>query len=433
MRIVAIALVLSACGGDDATSGDDVVDPPDAAVVAPACDPIEVTGTPVIIVSPDEAGALGQIISDAPAGAVIELRDGTYPVQGDVIANLSKPVTLVGMSRDASRVVIDGGAYEAREILQVTSRDVTIAHLTIRRARDHLIHLYPGGAEDLDDIVIHGVILEDAGQQFVKSNASSADYTTARFVDGVTVACSAFVMTPAGRAYVPTNPDNASYPCYTGGIDAHAAWNWRVVRNTFDGIYCDVDSLAEHAIHFWKSGRDQVIEQNVIGNCARGIGLGLTDGAGLQERAYADDPHRADRVAPYVGNLDGVIRNNVVWADVAGFDSGISVEQALGVRVYHNTVVVSGAASGNAIEYRWPNSLVDIRNNLSTSVVVRDGASGTVRLNLAAPPDAFDATWHATDGAPGLDLGEVVAEAGLDLDGDPHDAGAGPDLGADER
>jgi hypothetical protein len=249
----------------------------------------------------------------------------------------------------------------------------------------------------------------------------------------VTVSCSAFVMTDAGRAYVPLNPDNASYPCYTGGIDAHAAAGWHVVRNHFDGIYCDVASLAEHAIHFWKSGRDQVIEQNVIGNCARGIGLGLTDGAGLEERSYPDDPHRADRIDSYVGNFDGLIRNNVVWADVAGFDSGISVEQAIGARVYHNSVLVTGAAGGNAIEYRWPNSIVDVRNNLSTTVVARDGASGTVRTNLAADATAFDDDWHLTASAPGIDTGEVLAEAGLDLDGDPHDQGNGPDLGADER
>jgi hypothetical protein len=249
----------------------------------------------------------------------------------------------------------------------------------------------------------------------------------------VTVSCSAFTMTAAGRAYVPTNPDNASYPCYTGGIDAHAAAGWLVARNTFEGIYCDVDSLAEHAIHFWKSGRDQVIEQNVIGNCARGIGLGLTDGAGLQERAYADDPHRADRIDPYVGNFDGVVRNNVVWADIGGFDSGISVEQAIGVRIYHNSVLATGAAGGNAIEYRFANSIVDIRNNLSTDVVLRDGASGTVQTNLAADASAYDATWHLTDAAPGIDQGEVLAGAGLDLDGETHDHGAGPDLGADER
>ena len=46
----------------------------------------------------------------------------------------------------------------------------------------------------------------------------------------------------------------------------------------------------------------------------------------------------------------------------------------MGARVYHNTVVIAGAAHGNAIEYRFPNSLVDVRNNLATSIVSRDGA-----------------------------------------------------------
>jgi hypothetical protein len=432
VRAAVLVIALAACGGSPAGDDDGVV-APDAAPVPPSCDPIEPTGGPVIAVTPGDAANLGQIALDAPAGAILELADGTYPVSADVVMNLSKPLTLISASRDASKVILDGGAgHDAREIVQITSSNVTVAEITIEHARDHLIHLYPGGAEDLHDILIHGVVLVDSGQQFLKSNATSQDLTTSNFVDHVTVECSTFTMTDAGRAYVPTNPDNASYPCYTGGIDAHAAWDWHVVRNTFDGIYCDVDSLAEHAIHFWRSGRDEIVEQNVVGNCARGIGFGLYDGTTQSERTYADHPHEPDRIDPYVANYDGIIRNNVVWADVARFDSGIILEQAIGARVYHNSVLVTGAAAGNAIEYRWANSIVDIRNNLATSVVLRDGASGTVEANVAADASAFTPDWHLAAGAPGIDQGEIVDGAGLDVDGETHDHGAGPDLGADE-
>lgn len=446
MRIALVAelcavLLAVACGGggsgDDQPGVDAGADPDGPPPVAPSCDPFPRVGTPAIPVTPADAANLGQIILDAPAGAMIEFADGVYPVSGDVVMNVSKPLILVSSSRDAAAVVLDGGdGYAAREILQISSSGVTVAHLTIQNAQDHLIHLYPAGDEDLTDITIHGVVLIDAGQHFLKSNANqpNSGYLDAEFVDDVTVSCSSFTLTPAGRAYVPNNPHNSGYPCYTGGIDAHAARGWHVVRNSFDGIYCDVDSLAEHAIHFWHSGRDQLIEQNLVGNCARGIGLGLYWGEDFVERPYPDDPHAADKVDVYVGNYDGIIRNNVVWADVAAFDSGITLDQAIGARVHHNTVVVSGAASGNPIEYRWPNSIVEIRNNLSGAPVLRDGASGTVASNAAPVAGDFvgGGDYHlAGPASTGVDQGEAIPEAGLDLDGQTHDNGP-PDLGADE-
>jgi hypothetical protein len=439
-----VIILVAGCGGgggaDGGTGGDGGGGADAVVVVGAGCEPLEPGGGQVITVGPEQAGELGQIVLGAPAGAVIELQDGDYPVSGDVVMNLSKPLTLISASRDASRVVIDGGAgHAAREIVQISASGVTVAHVTIANAQDHLIHLYPGGQEDIADITIHGVVLVDAGQHFIKSNANAAnaEYATAEFVDDVTVSCSVLTLTAAGRAYVPTNPHNAGYPCYTGGIDAHAARGWHVVRNRFEGIYCDVDSLAEHAIHFWHCGRDQVIEQNVISNCARGIGLGLYWGENLVERPYADDPHAGDKVDVYAGNYDGIIRNNAIWADVAAFDTGINVEQAIGARIYHNSVLLGGAASGNAIEYRWPNSIVDIRNNLAATVAMRDGASGTISANLEAMAadfvDAAGGDFHlAGAGATGIDQGEDLgAAAGLDLDGDAHDTGA-PDLGADE-
>jgi len=448
-RVVIVASILLApgCGGGGGGGGDggnptgDGGGGADAVVpVAPACDPLEPGGGPVIAVTPAQAAQLGQIAHDAPSGAVIELADGTYPVSADVVMNLDKPLTLISASRDASRVILDGGSgHTAREIVQITASGVTVAHITIQNARDHLIHLYPGAGADIRDITIHGVVLVDSGQHFIKSNAdlANADFATAHFVDYVTVSCSTFTMSQQGRDYVPTNPDNASYPCYTGGIDAHAARGWHVVRNRFDGIYCDVDSLAEHAIHFWHCGRDQVIEQNVVTDCARGIGLGLYWGDNLVERPYADMPHAGDKVDTYVANYDGIIRNNAIWADVAGFDTGINVEQAIGARIYHNSVLLGGAAAGNPIEYRWPNSIVDLRNNLAAGVVARDGASGTVRANLAAAAgdfvDAPGGDFHLTGPtATGVDQGEDLGgAAGLDLDGAAHDDGP-PDLGADE-
>lgn len=435
--IVVVGLCVAACK-DGVQSDAGMADAPP--IGAMACEPLAMPAGNIVDVTPAQANQLGSIVLAAQSGDVIRLADGTYPVSAGVVMNFSKPgVTLISASRDASKVIIDGGAHVPAEIVQISASNVTIAHVTIANARDHLVHLYPGAGADLHGNVLYGLVLVDAGQQFVKSNTdkSNAEFGTAHFVDDVTVACSTFTMTAAGRAYVPMNPDNASYPCYTGGIDAHAARGWLVRRNRFEGIYCDVASLAEHAIHFWQTGRDQVIEQNVLINNARGIGLGLGDGTGLIERPYADNPHVTDKVGIYAGNYDGVIRNNFVYADVAAFDCGICLEQAMGAKLLANSVVVAGTATGNAIEYRFDDSLVTIDNTIATNIVARDGGRATVGRTQLMPPvaqfvDAARGDLHLTANAIGaLDQGVPLAELANDIDGDPR--GATPDLGADER
>ncbi|MGE0404355.1 MAG: hypothetical protein AB7T06_47035 [Kofleriaceae bacterium] len=439
-RIAWLVIALVACGDDGTTNNDG--GPPgdgsaaDGAVIGGAsCEALAMPQGRVVNVTPKDD--LRQVGLAAQDGDVLVLADGTYDVTADVAMQLvAANVTLISASRDASKVIIDGGAHASREILQVGASNVTIAHVTIKNARDHAIHFAPRGS-DITSGLVYGVVLVDAGQQFIKSNPTG-NGTPMNHVDGVTVVCSRFEMTPAGRAYVPTNPDNASYPCYTGGIDAHAARDWKVQRNVFTGIYCDVDSLAEHAIHFWRSGRDQLIEQNTIINCARGIGLGLGDAAnGGYERTYADDPHANDKLDPYAGNYDGIIRNNVIYTDTDGTtDVGIGLEQSLGTKVLNNTVVITGGAAGNAIEYRFRNSLVEIRNNIATTIRERDNARGTVMTNQLAPPlsqfvDAAAGDLHlAASAADAIDQGAAHADVTNDIDGDTR--GATPDLGADE-
>lgn len=441
MGRIAWLVLLVACGDDASTTGDGVANGDgggtDGPVIgSPACEPLAMPSGRVVDISPGDD--LAQKTRDAQDGDVLRLADGTYDVSADVAMQIVAPnVTFISASRDASKVIIDGGAHAAREIIQIGASNVTIAHVTIKNARDHAIHFAPRGT-DITSGAVYGVAIVDAGQQFIKSNPTG-NGTPMNHVDGVTVACSRFELTNAGRAYVPTNPDNASYPCYTGGIDAHAARDWRVRQNVFTGIYCDVDSLAEHAIHFWRSGRDQVIEQNTIINCARGIGLGLGDAAnGGYERTYADDPHAADKQDAYVGNYDGMLRNNIIYTDTNGTtDVGIGLEQALGVKVLNNTVVFAGGATGTAIEYRFRNSLVEIRNNIATAIRQRDNARGTVMTNQLAPSvsqfaDAAGGDLHlAASATDAIDHGEAHLDVTNDVDGDPR--GSPPDLGADER
>ncbi|HTL31790.1 MAG TPA: hypothetical protein VL326_01630 [Kofleriaceae bacterium] len=442
--MVGLLAIAAACGDDastknDAGGGDGALQPDAPAIGATSCDPLPMPSGNIIDVTPADAANLGNIVLGAQAGDVIRLADGTYNVSASVGMNISKPnVTLISASRDASKVILDGGAHVSKEIIQISASNVTVAHITIKNARDHLVHLYPGAGADLHGDMLYGLVLVDGGQQFVKSNTdkSNAEFATAHFVDDVTVACSTFTMTSAGRAYVPTNPDNSSYPCYTGGIDAHAARGWLVRRNRFEGIYCDVNSLAEHAIHFWQTGRDQIIEQNTLVENARGIGLGLGDGTGLIERPYADNPHASDKSGSYAGNYDGIIRNNFVYASVGAADCGICLEQAMGTKVLNNTVFYTGSAPGNAIEYRFPNSLVTFDNTIANIIKLRDSARGTAgrllapQASLFAAPASGDLHLNATaTGA--IDQGGPLADVTDDIDGESR--GNPPDLGADER
>jgi hypothetical protein len=250
-----------------------------------------------------------------------------------------------------------------------------------------------------------------------------------KYADRGRIECSLFRLTDEGRPHIEPEPGG----CYTGGVDTHAGWGWVVRHNRFEDIYCDNGGLAEHAVHFWSASRDTLVENNTIINCARGIGFGLDGDGG--DRVYPDNPFDGARYAHY----DGIIRNNVIYADNPWHDTGIGIEHAREPLVLHNTVV-SGPGATNlfrSIDYRWDDTRTVIRNNLTISLGARDGAQGSVESNLEATPleyflSAENLDFHLQGSAANaIDQGLVDSEAGLDLDGEPHAQGA-PDLGADE-
>jgi hypothetical protein len=158
-------------------------------------------------------------------------------------------------------------------------------------------------------------------------------------------------------------------------LDAHAATGWRVWRNRIHGFWCDT-GLSEHGIHLWRASADTVVEENVVVDCARGIGFGLGPGAD--------------------GHTGGVIRNNFVAASDSdlfdseyGFDSGIVLWGAEGAAVFHNTVA-STEAPFSSIEYRFNTDPVTISNNLTTAGIRDRGGAVTLGENMTwAPPDLF--------------------------------------------
>jgi len=401
------------------------------ALAQPPCPPLPPPSGPTVEVFPAQAHQLRAIVAAAPSGTTVLLHDGLYAMdQGDAVSRLvfaTPGVALRSLSGDRDAVVLDG-AYQTNELVSIQASDVTIADLTLRRAYDHPVHV-SGVAAAVTGVVLHNLRIVDPGEQAVKVNPASA----VGFVDFGTLACSEIELTAAGRPFVRNG-------CYTGGIDAHAAWGWTVRRNRFAGFWCPT-GLSEHAVHFWRGSRDTLVEENVIVDCVRGIGFGL--GESGDGRLYPDDPYPG---VGYLGHVDGTIRNNFVgaadpalFASEYGFDAGIALEQARGAAVVHNTVA-STAAPFSSIEWRFANTLVLLANNLVThNLRERDGDP---QATLAGNLDWVPAAWFvdvaagdlhlAANDLPPVNAGVPLAPglADRDIDGDLRDDA--PDAGADE-
>ncbi len=387
-----------------------------------------------IHVTPEEADDLRSIVMNAEPGATIVLDDGYYDMSGgDNSHRLSfytDGVTLRSASGEPENVVLDGN-YVTGELLSIAASNITIAEITLARAYHHPIHVTGAADRDTENTWIYRVRILDPGQQAIKINPSSQR----KYTDRGRIECCYMELTDEGRAEVRDN-------CYTGGVDAHAAWQWEIRDNTIIGFWCE-SGLSQHGIHMWRTSRDTLVERNRIIDCARGIGFGLTETYGGTPRSYPDNPYPD---LGFLDNIDGIIRNNFVSAasvalfnSSAGFDSGISIAQSPGSQVLHNTVV-SLQPPFSSIEWRFSKTNAVILNNLVThNLMERNNAQATADGNIEnAPIDFFvdaesgDLHLDPDTASTAIDSGVYVAP-GLcdeDIDGDPR--GEFRDVGADE-
>ncbi len=93
-----------------------------------------------------------------------------------------------------------------------------------------------------------------------------------------------------------------------------------------------------------------------------------------------------------MGHIDGMIRNNFIaagstalFATEFGFDTGISLGQAYGAQLYHNTIA-STTPPFSGIERRWENTHATITNNLTTHNLMDRGDSATLAGNISDAP-----------------------------------------------
>jgi len=298
----------------------------------------------------------------------ILIEDGTYPIASSAsypyITASNVVFRSVSGNRDA--VILTGTGMASQSGTEngifAVGDNITIADLTIRDVANH------GISVSGDNLFVHNVKIQDAFEQLLKGVSANGG------ADNAVIQCSLFEYTAGvGPQY------------YIGGIDIHDGDGCLVRDNIFRNIASPSMSLAEHAVHFWNSSSDNIVERNVIYNCDRGIGFGLGSSA----------------------SEGGIIRNNMIYNDGHhNFDDvGIGLETSPNTKVYNNTIYIDYQ---NAIEYRFAATTgVEIINNITNRRIrSRDGGVAEVRSNIEEVMDAWFVDLPAGD----LRLASAVAE-----------------------
>ncbi|MFH0880309.1 MAG: right-handed parallel beta-helix repeat-containing protein [Lentisphaerota bacterium] len=347
--------------------------------------------------------------------ATILISNGTYVLDVWALPVTCNHVIIRGASGQRDAVILrgpdEGESASLEHVFWVTASDVLIADLTFGWCRYHGIQNHGQEPYNASGLWVHNCRIVNCNEQFIKGTSETSD--PEGVTDGIIENC-LFEFT-----------NRWAYQYYTGGIDIHKGVNWTVRDNLFRDIRA-TDGMAEHAIHFWNrcATRPQnvVAERNIIINCDRGIGFGLSS---------------------YAGGHNGgssVIRNNTVYNNglAPNADVGIGLEYACNVQVDNNTVYVPYWAP---VEYRFSGSSnLVFRNNLvQGNITARDGAPAPSLSNNVASvqPGWFrgltNGDLHVLPGATNaIDRGVTIAGFGDDLDGHTRPALSAWDIGADE-
>lgn len=431
--VVSCLLLIAGCGNSvsGANSGDSggIVGNIDSELCRALAPP---TGN-TVKVSPAQASQLASIVSAAAAGDTVLLEDGVYELNGAAIWMSVPGVSLRSASGNPDAVVLDG-AYKSTEIVTIAASNVTIAELTIKRPFTHALHVISSASGNTENTDIYRVRISDSREQAIKINPHSPGF----FVDYGKVSCSSLTLSDAGRLKV--NTSNGG--CYTGGIDAHQARGWSIRNNYFEGYWC-ATGLAEHAVHFWRGGRDTIVEGNLIRNNARGIGFGLVDSG--TARTFSDNPCPGNG-GGYIGHYRGIIRNNFISASSSGllgspggFDCGICLASSCQTRVFHNSIVSTGYLfSGIELRFSETSGTAIVNNISSHAIRTRDGGSGNMSGNLQNASrslfvDPVIGDLHLVSGAvSAIDRGSPLDPGDADVDFDGESRDGRPDIGADE-
>jgi hypothetical protein len=280
----------------------------------------------------------------------IVLADGMYKTQKTLIVAADN-ISLISKSGNRNSVVISGRGMRKTKgvdnLIRVSGKHFTLDGITLQQAGNHLIQI--AGEQNADFPTLRNCVLRDGFEQLLKVSYNRK--TNVSSDNGVIDNCEFVYTAGIGPQY------------YIGGIDVHGGHNWVVRRSVFRGIASPSSRIAEHAIHFWNNTQNTLVEDNIIINCDRGIGFGMTNRP----------------------NMGGVIRNNLILHSAnkhPSADVGIILEESPNTKVLDNKIYLAHPYR-NAIEYRFVSTKnVEISGNLTNKAIrKRDGASAVLKDN----------------------------------------------------
>ncbi len=186
--------------------------------------------------------ALADAIESANAGGdkQITLAAGLYSLNGVYLRITADDITVAGATGRSTDVVLDGN-YVTTEIFQLLGSNITLRDMTLKRASNHPIHIFPESS-DVTGILINNIHIIDPGQQAVKINQNTAKTLSANFGR---ITRSTIELTENGRDKV----WEINGSCYTGGVDAHHAKGWRVDGNIIKPEFPDKCNEEKEGCH----------------------------------------------------------------------------------------------------------------------------------------------------------------------------------------
>ncbi|OZG73578.1 hypothetical protein BTA51_10360 [Hahella sp. CCB-MM4] len=278
------------------------------------------------------------------------LMDGVYKISKTLVITGSH-ISIASFNGDRSKVIIRGNGMRKTKrvdnLIRVSGKYFSLDGITLEQAGNHLIQI--AGEQDADFPSIRNCVLRDGFEQLLKVSYNRDTRIASDY--GIVDNC------------VFEYSDGIGPQFYIGGIDVHGGQGWIVRNSTFRDIASPSKHVAEHAIHFWNRTKDTLVENNVIIDCDRGVGFGLTNRP----------------------NEGGIIRNNVFLHhdnDDPYADASIIIEESPNTLIEGNRIFQAHSYP-NAIEFRFVETVgVIIRNNITNKKIQnRDDAQGTLEGN----------------------------------------------------
>jgi hypothetical protein len=376
------------------------------------------TGT-VVDVTVAQAADLPAIIAAAAPDTTIRLGPGTYSYSQSIY--ISAPgLVLRSASGNPDDVVLDAAPTIITAVHIIAPR-VTVAELTITGSADDLLHADAYVGDNFSQLLVYRVHFLDAWD-----TAFVLGGNLGGVVDSSVIACSTIELTDGFRPTGWTQPLGARIFGTRGTLS---------YRNLFRGIYHPGEA-GSSGIVLAAGTRGARIERNVFENSAMPlrVGTGVSDPGGAI--AYTDNPC-AD-LAAYSDAYEIAVCSNTVFADIAEFQTGISLEAACNTAIAHNTVY--GVPSDASIHASGAGGRVRVLDNATSNALLLDGgviveeSLGNVEnLPSGTFVDAPNRDLHlnASSAATGQGVPLAHGLCDFDLDGGAFKAIA-PDAGADQ-